>query len=379
MNKVTKLYKALKEGLIDLNGSHDIHTPYSLVNETLSNIPLKGNILVMFNIEFVISLVYNYNVDPDRITFYSDHINKTRMAEHLGVNKYITTLGTNMKFDVIIGNPPYNKNLITKEQSVYNHPAMNSEKEGYIGFFIEALGLLSSNGRLIFVTPGKYMIGAGTKNFREWISNNYNLVDIKFKDTAVFKDVSLDSVVITTIINNAYQNSTSITDVNGNTVTMDFTKTNSYIIPNFGDPSLFNSYINTKSFVPVRTCESVGEYGASSKKHYSKVKTTTHQNKVVTEIVNGSPVIEYTDLQSGHSSVSKWRVVTNVAFSKDFAIIPPGVELSHTKFGIAFDTKTKAEEFLEWTKTSTWSKLWNGLSGTRHTHVVIRNMPMEQI
>lgn len=89
-------------------GAHAIYTPQSLVEEVLSKIKLKGDILVMFNVEFVISLVYTYNIAPENITFYSDHNNKSRICSKLGV-KYITTLETDMEFDVVLLNPPYQK------------------------------------------------------------------------------------------------------------------------------------------------------------------------------------------------------------------------------------------------------------------------------
>lgn len=106
MNKVNKIYKALKEGLISFDGAHAIHTPQALVEEVLSKIALQGDILVLFNVEFVISLVYTYNIAPENITFYSDHDNKSRFCSKLGV-KYITSLETDMKFDVVLTNPPY--------------------------------------------------------------------------------------------------------------------------------------------------------------------------------------------------------------------------------------------------------------------------------
>ena len=106
MNKFRTLYSTLKEGLISFKGSHEIHTPQKLVEEILSNIQLGDNILVMFNLEFVISLLYLHNINPDRITFYSDHENKSLMCAHMGV-KYVTELDTAMKFDVVLLNPPF--------------------------------------------------------------------------------------------------------------------------------------------------------------------------------------------------------------------------------------------------------------------------------
>ena len=105
-----KIWKALRERDITFEGSHDIHTPQELVEEILGRSKLEGSILVLFNVEFVISLVYNYNIDPKQITFYSDHENKNKIADRLGV-KIIESLDIDMKFDVVIGNPPFQQKV----------------------------------------------------------------------------------------------------------------------------------------------------------------------------------------------------------------------------------------------------------------------------
>lgn len=103
----TRIYRALREGIIEFDGAHDVHTPRELVEEILGKIDVTDkSVLVMFNLEFVVSLVYTRNIAPDNITFYSDHDDKSRICSKLGV-KYITTLETDMKFDVVVGNPPY--------------------------------------------------------------------------------------------------------------------------------------------------------------------------------------------------------------------------------------------------------------------------------
>lgn len=109
--KTVNFYKFLKkESDAIFAGSHSVHTPESLVNEILSQIPDLSNkkILVLFNVEFVISLVYTYNVNIKDITFYSDHDDKTEFVKLIGDINIINNLGNlNMKFDVVVGNPPF--------------------------------------------------------------------------------------------------------------------------------------------------------------------------------------------------------------------------------------------------------------------------------
>lgn len=109
MTKLTECeqYYAIAQKSTAFAGGHAIHTPRALVEEILSKLPLTGEILVLFNVEFVISLVYTYGIDPAHITFFSDHPNKVKLLQRIGVTKYLDTLDTTMKFDVVVGNPPY--------------------------------------------------------------------------------------------------------------------------------------------------------------------------------------------------------------------------------------------------------------------------------
>jgi hypothetical protein len=77
VTKLDKLYAFLElpAATEALKGSHSVLTPRALVEEIIDKVPTKGNILVLFNVEWVISLIHKYGVDPATITFYSD--NKT--------------------------------------------------------------------------------------------------------------------------------------------------------------------------------------------------------------------------------------------------------------------------------------------------------------
>lgn len=105
-----------KEGTIVagmFKGAHNVYTPRLLVEEILdilnSRGHLQGRILVMFNVEFVISLIYTYNIAPENITFYSDHDKKSKICSKSGVKYIITSLKKKhmKKFDTVIINPPY--------------------------------------------------------------------------------------------------------------------------------------------------------------------------------------------------------------------------------------------------------------------------------
>lgn len=169
MNIDDWLYRLLKVGELSFDGAHNIHTPRDLVEEILSQIDLNGDILVLFNLEFVISLVYTYQVDPSRITFYSDHETKNSICSRLGV-KYITNLEVDMKFDVVIGNPPYqgdSNNSIWKD-------------------FLKKVIELDPN-IICFITPRAILNGAKNDNQNLFLHLKSGLRFVKYVPARTFK------------------------------------------------------------------------------------------------------------------------------------------------------------------------------------------------
>ena len=149
MNKRLKLFDLLKQESSSLfENSHSIHTPKDLTIDILSKLDLQDKkILVLFNPEFVISLVELYNIPASNIIFYSDHLNKNLLVSKFNV-KYIKELETTMKFDVIVGNPPYQDNKEKKSSGTNNLWPLFIEK---------SIDLLNENGHLAFITPATWM------------------------------------------------------------------------------------------------------------------------------------------------------------------------------------------------------------------------------
>jgi hypothetical protein len=169
MNKIKK-FKQFLEVLYkddEFKGSQNIYTPLELAEEMTSKIILKNkSILVLFNVEFVADLVYNKKVKPNQITFYSDNSKKTELVRFLfGIKKVIDQLNTTMKFDVVIGNPPYDD-------------PTNHGRKLWTLFSQTAFSLVKDNGYIIFVTPSGWIESNSSafKKVRTRLISDFNLL-----------------------------------------------------------------------------------------------------------------------------------------------------------------------------------------------------------
>ena len=127
-------------------GSHTIHTPASVVRGMIEGVfdehqpSENSSILVLFNVEFVFSLVYNFGIEFKQITFFSDHQSKTKLLNSLSDNSTEIVSDKeklmSKKFDFVFGNPPYVGKAALHQQ-----------------IFNKAVDLVKDDGCVVFVQP----------------------------------------------------------------------------------------------------------------------------------------------------------------------------------------------------------------------------------
>lgn len=152
-------------------------TPVSLCREILTQMSISNHtkVMVMCNIEFVICLIKEFDISPENIYFINDAVagatkplcfKKRLLLSSLDVppqNIYnlqhtLNTIGTvsTMKFDTIIGNPPY------------QHPNSVNDDDKLWHEFVQKMAVeMAPNTELGFIVPVSMMTGPGPeKKFR---------------------------------------------------------------------------------------------------------------------------------------------------------------------------------------------------------------------
>lgn len=96
------------------------------------------------------------------------------------------------RFDYIIGNPPYVPitDLTAEERTAYrrDYEAANGRFDLYLLFYEQALSLLSPNGRMVFVTPEKFLYVATASPLRRLIAR-LRIEELHFLDEETFGEL----------------------------------------------------------------------------------------------------------------------------------------------------------------------------------------------
>ena len=160
--------------------SHKIHTPRvitkKLVKEILKNTDTTNNILVLYNVEFVLELLeqnrlMGANTSETNITFYSDDKEKTEWVEMMGV-KVITELPMNKLFDVVIGNPPFNTGSDVKKSNT----GVEGDTKKFKFFTNLAATLVRKDGYVALITPK----GIINTLLKDKVIRNYEVKNLNF-------------------------------------------------------------------------------------------------------------------------------------------------------------------------------------------------------
>lgn len=100
-------------------------------------------------------------------------------------------------FDYVIGNPPYNRNILKKNEvtSVFWEPSGYTTKLAYCCFVVLAQYILKPGGRVSYVMPCSFTHNENTEQFREFLRDNLNIKSIEILPSDVF-----DGIMIRTCI-----------------------------------------------------------------------------------------------------------------------------------------------------------------------------------
>jgi hypothetical protein len=100
-------------------------------------------------------------------------------------------------FDYVIGNPPYNRNILKKNEvtSIFWDPSGYTTKLAYCCFVVLAHHILKPGGRISYVMPCSFTHNENTEQFREFMKSNLNIKSIEILPPDAF-----DGIMIRTCI-----------------------------------------------------------------------------------------------------------------------------------------------------------------------------------
>lgn len=299
MNQSSKYFKFIKERPSLFAGGHTAFTPQVLVNSLINNINLQDkDILVLYNIEFVIGLVYNFNVDPQRILFYSDHPNKSKIADSLQV-KYETDLEliTMKSRPVMLVNPPYT-NGEQDASEIYT---------AIIDKCIEKFNPIAIGA----VTPENLLNGGQKKKtLREKILNLYGLKDVRFLSQKRDWDGKIKVDTAFWVVEEGYTGTTSVTSRHYDTPYLINSKLNEYIDGGTQEIHDWLQSIQTADKIKLKAGKKTGKSG--------------NQIKISKEYVD-SMFVEAGSEYDSHNN--EWRVAFGYMRCNTCAIVPPGLSI----------------------------------------------------
>ena len=105
------------------------------------------------------------------------------------------------KFDYVLGNPPYNRNILKKEEvtSIFWEPSGYTTKLAYCCFVVLAQYILKPKGHLRYVMPCSFTHNENTEQFREFTKKNLNILSIEILPQNAFEGIMIRTCIFMAI------------------------------------------------------------------------------------------------------------------------------------------------------------------------------------
>ena len=214
--------------MIELNikGKGQVFTPKNIVNKILDDVGYKSNILLtkkildpacgdgkflveivariikysnIIDLELNLKKVYGWDIDEDLINITKRKLDEIVKPYNLNIDWNLTVINSlhfkpNIKFDYIVGNPPYiNIRNLNEVERFYIKTNYNFCNFGmfdiFITFFELASKLLKDEGVCGFISPNNYFYNNSCKKLRNYLSDNRIIQITNYNNIQIFKNV----------------------------------------------------------------------------------------------------------------------------------------------------------------------------------------------